>query len=76
MILSTQDISTEDVIKLTENKVHEQDGSVVKTPTLPAPTSRSADGAASVQPMGVTPNCVPRDSLLELYPSREVLSES
>jgi ABC-type transporter Mla MlaB component len=71
LVKSIQDISTEDIIKLTENKVHEQDGIVVTTPTLPAPTSRSAvdevvggsAGAASVQPMqptGFTPKYVPQ----------------
>jgi ABC-type transporter Mla MlaB component len=68
LVKSIQDISTEDIIKLTENKVHEQDGSIVKTPTLPVPTSHSAvdegvggsAGAASVQHMGFTPNCVPQ----------------
>lgn len=55
-------------VLLMGNKVHEQDGSVVKTPTLPAPTSRSAvdegvggsGGAASMQPMGFTPNGAPQ----------------
>ncbi len=68
LVKSIHDISTEDIIKLTDNKVHEQEGSVVKTPTLPVPTSRStvdegvggSAGAASVQPMGFTPNGVPQ----------------
>jgi ABC-type transporter Mla MlaB component len=52
LVKSIQDITTEDIIKLTENKVDEKEGSVVTTPTLPAPTS--------VQATGVTPNYVPQ----------------
>ena len=51
-VRSIQDISTEDIIKLTENKVDEKEGSVVTTPTLPAPTS--------VQTTGFTRNYVPQ----------------
>jgi hypothetical protein len=52
LVKSIQDISTEDIIKLTENKVDEKEGSVVTTPTLPAPTS--------VQATGFTPTYVPQ----------------
>ncbi len=52
LVKSIQDISTEDIIRLTENKVDEKDGSVVTTPTLPAPTS--------VQATGFAPNYIPQ----------------
>jgi hypothetical protein len=38
LVLSIQDISTEDIIRLTENKVPEQTGSVVTTSNLQAST--------------------------------------
>ena len=47
LVKSIQDISTEDIIKITENKVDEKEGSVVTTPTLPAPTSVQATGFTS-----------------------------
>ena len=50
-----EDISTEDIIKLTENKVDEKEGSVVTTLVLPASTSHQgvgySGGAASMQPV-------------------------
>jgi hypothetical protein len=38
LVTSIQDISTEDIIRLTENKVPEQNGSVVTTSNLQDPT--------------------------------------
>jgi hypothetical protein len=38
LVKSIQDISTEDIIRLTENKVPEQNGSVVTTSNLQDPT--------------------------------------
>ena len=50
-----EDISTEDIIKLTENKVDEKEGSVVTTLVLPASTSHQgvghSGGASSIQPV-------------------------
>ena len=55
LVKSIQDISTEDIIKLTENKVDEKEGSVVTTLVLPASTSHQgvghSGGAASMQPV-------------------------
>jgi len=50
LVKSIQDISTEDIIRLTENEVLEQTGSVVSA--LPAPTSRIAVDEGVVPQMG------------------------
>ena len=50
LVKSIQDISTEDIIRLTENEVLAQTGSVVHA--LPAPTSRIAVEEGAVPQMG------------------------